>query len=237
MTTPEQTFYKRYTGGYTGHALTNQQHVQALFDPGGRYRLVKEHIEPLGGESKNRSLLEIGCGNGDSLRWLQAHYSLKSLRGFDIALETAVNEGALVLEPANLNHPLPVEQGSVDIFVAMMIIEHLFDPFAAFREVARCLSSKGRGFINLPLITSYKNRLRLLVGKMPETSVPYSHWLTDQHWDGFHLHNFTIKSIVDLCDYTDLRIIQIRAVGPGSRIKSLVPSLLANEISFEVSRK
>ena len=66
----------------------------------------------------------------------------------------------------------------------MMVIEHLFDPFHAFREIERVLSPTGQGFINLPLVTSLKNRLRLLGGNLPVTSVSFDRWLVDKEWDG-----------------------------------------------------
>jgi SAM-dependent methyltransferase len=234
---PEEAFYKRHTGGYSGTVQNALHHINGLFEPGGRYSLVKEYIEKVESHSSPQSVLEIGCGNGDTLRWLHQHYRLQSLQGFDIALEGAISEGQLRLMPADLNQALLVSDQSVDIIIAMMIIEHLFDPFAAFKEVARCLSPKGRAFINLPLITSIKNRLRLLFGRMPQTSVPYRYWFDERHWDGFHLHNFTLKSIKDLCNYSGLEIIQLRSVGSYHRIKSRAPSLLADEVSFEVARR
>ena len=55
---------------------------------------------------------------------------------------------------ANFNHALPLEDGFVDVFIAMMVIEHLFDPFHAFREIRRLLAPNGFAVINLPLVTS-----------------------------------------------------------------------------------
>lgn len=97
------------------------------------YLFIKVYIES---HSIHQSGLEIRCGNGDTLRWLHQHYCLQSLQGFDIALAGAISEGQLRLMPADLNQALLVSDQSVDIIIAMMIIEHLFDPFAAFKEVA-----------------------------------------------------------------------------------------------------
>ena len=56
----------------------------------------------------------------------------------------------------------------------MMVFEHLLDPWFSFAEVKRILSPTGRAFINLPIVTNIKNRFRILIGRMPSTSVPYS---------------------------------------------------------------
>lgn len=139
--------------------------------------------------------------------------------------------------PANLNDPWPFETSDVDVLVAMMVIEHLFDPFFCFHEIARVLANDGRAFINLPLVTSLKNRLRLLVGLLPVTSVPYKRWLDEGHWDGFHLHYFTLGSVEDLARLAGLRVVTIHAVAPFKKLKDLMPSLLCGEISFELRKK
>ncbi len=84
---------------------------------------------------------------------------------------------------------------SEDCLVAMTIFEHLFDLCFCFSEVKSFLSTNGRVFVNLPLMTSLKNRFRLLIGNLPETSNPYSKWRTKGHWDGFHLYYFSVLSI------------------------------------------
>ena len=58
----------------------------------------------------------------------------------------------------------------------MMVIEHLFDPFHSFKRVHDLLRPDGIAFINLPLVTNIKNRINLLLGKLPETSIGYNKW-------------------------------------------------------------
>ena len=118
-----------------------------------------------------------------------------------------------------------------------MVIEHLFNPFHSFSEIERLLSKDGVAFINLPLVTSIKNRMRLLLGKLPETSVSYETWFEDENWDGSHLHYFTIESIKRLCDKYNLEIIKIKPVGNYLFLKNIFPSFLSNEISFCVQKK
>jgi hypothetical protein len=51
-----------------------------------------------------------------------------------------------------------------------MVIEHLFNPFHSFREIARTTMPGGHVFINLPLTSSIKNRALVVAGRLPMTS-------------------------------------------------------------------
>ena len=62
----------------------------------------------------------------------------------------------------------------------MIVIEHLFDPLKNFKKVFDLLSDDGVAFINLPLVTSLKNRFRLLFGNLPETSDSYDNWFKNR---------------------------------------------------------
>src|SRR5215469_7511887 len=95
----------------------------------------------------------------------------------------------------------------------MMVIEHLFDPFQAFQEIRRCIAKDGAVYVNLPLVTGIRNRMRLLFGQVPVTSTRYTSWFGDREWDGNHLHYFSVGSIFDLARACGLRVTHIRGVG------------------------
>ncbi len=116
----------------------------------------------------------------------------------------------------------------------MMVIEHLFDPFHAFREIKRTLSLGGSAFVNLPLVTGVKNRMRLLFGYIPETSIAYGSWFEREEWDGNHLHYFSMRSIYDLARKSGLRVTDVRGVGAFYKCKSWMPGFLASEVTFQL---
>ena len=93
----------------------------------------------------------------------------------------------------------------VDHLIAMMVIEHLFDPFHAFREIKRCVSNRGAAYVNLPLVTGLRNRARLLIGKIPETSIRYERWFAN--WNGMG----TICIIFRYARFTILRDLAVSA--------------------------
>jgi len=117
-----------------------------------------------------------------------------------------------------------------------MVIEHLFDPFRSFKRVKELLRDDGIAFINLPLVTNIKNRLRILGGKLPETSISYNKWFEQLEYDGNHLHYFSMQSIKDLCNYSGLKIVKFSYCGNFLYLKKLFPGLLAGEVSFAVKK-
>jgi SAM-dependent methyltransferase len=205
------------------------------FAPGRRYNIIADSLqkEPL---MSKKNIVELGCFKGESLMYAKKVFGFDKAVGIDISFENKYSNsvGDCEFYPANLNMSWPFENGSADVLIAMMLLEHLFDPFESFREIKRVLSPSGRAFVNLPLITSFKNRARLLFGQIPVTSVPYHLWQDEGHWDGFHLHYFTIRSIYDLAEFSGLRVTRIRSVGRFYQIKNMFPGLLCDEISFEL---
>lgn len=232
----ESTFYKRHYGGSTlslaGSSLDS--FLKSMLFPGKRYHLLMEDLEaanPRGG-----TLVELGCGRAELLLILERIYQLDRLVGFDItAGDTGESKSIIEYKNANLNSDWPLEAGSVDYLVAMMVFEHLFDPFHSFKEIRRVLSPGGHAYVNVPLVTSIKHRLKLAAGNLPSTSSPYDNWYEKEEWDGGHLHWFSVRSLHDLSKHCGLQIECIRGVGRFHKIKSLLPGLLASEVTLRLS--
>lgn len=195
-----------------------------MFEAGGRYAVVADSLrhEPM---KWRGTIAELGCGNGDKLIYAKDAFDFASGAGIDLCFEKKIvsSDGGCKFYTANLNNAWPLENEGVDVLIAMMLLEHLFDPFECFREIKRVLSPSGRAFVNLPLVTSVKNRLRLLFGRIPVTSVPYLRWQPEGHWDGFHLHYFNLSSIYDLAASSGLKISRLSSVGRLSKVKNVLP--------------
>jgi SAM-dependent methyltransferase len=131
----------------------------------------------------------------------------------------------------DLNDDFLLPSGVFDCVVAMMIVEHLFDPFHSFREILRIAKPGSRIFINLPNIGSFRCRLQLLSGRMPITSSP--DWYETRAWDGNHLHYFTLKDTLRLARDSGMELLAIHPVGGHREMKRLRPSFLCHEITYE----
>lgn len=230
----EAEFYKRhYAGGLNALDDFNEA-AGVVFEPGGRYHLAYEKISLRA--KPNDVLVELGTGDGAALIWLSKKLGIHRAIGLDIAFLCPAEFGGAQFFNHNLNEDWPFESNSVDHLIAMMVFEHLFDPFHSFSEVARTLSPKGRAYVNLPLVTGLPNRLRLLAGKVPVTSVSHDRWFSERAWDGNHLHYYSVSLIKKLAKATGLVVEDMRGVGQYYRLKSAFPSLLAGELTFSLAR-
>jgi 2-polyprenyl-3-methyl-5-hydroxy-6-metoxy-1,4-benzoquinol methylase len=110
---------------------------------------------------KNGHVLEFGAGTGILVRMLRS-------AGF-----TRVSAADLLPRPADLgdvpwlqgdlNDPLPSADGEYDAVVSTEVIEHLENPRAVFRELARVLRPGGRLLLTTPNQESVRSLLSLLV--------------------------------------------------------------------------
>ena len=231
----EKKFYEKEHGtNKIAYSYNYNDTKNNYFIKGKRYSIIDEVLNK---KIKYNTLIELGGGQIGTLLYLNKIYNFKRIIAYDIVNFNKKKINSIECKSFNFNHSIPLKKNSVDCLIACMVIEHLFDPFHSFSEIERVLSRDGFGFINLPLITSIKNRFRLLFGQMPETSVPYSRWFNKKSWDGNHLHYFTIKSIYDICSHFNLKIIKIMPVGSCMFLKKILPGIICDEISFCVQKK
>lgn len=229
----ELEFYKRhYSGGLeTAHKASSEDNVQFIA-PGSRYGLAFDYI--LSNASHGSMIVDLGCGDARILFELERQRSFSNLIGLDAAYAEKAEVNKVKLFSHDLNSAWPFSKGSVDYIMAMMIFEHLFDPFFCFEEVKRILSPNGRAFVNLPLVTGLPNRFRLMFGRVPVTSRPAEQWFESREWDGGHLHYYSLEMIRALAKACGLQVETVKGVGRFHRIKTLFPSLLASEVTFSL---
>jgi SAM-dependent methyltransferase len=114
-----------------------------VFDPVRRWKVgvgLLPHFVPDG------ALLEIGCGNGSRLASLRA-YGWRRLNGIELVAAAAEEARAngLAVECGPVESTLESRtDGSLDVVVSSMVLEHLHDPFAVVRQVAAKLKPGGQ---------------------------------------------------------------------------------------------
>lgn len=162
------------------------------FNPLGRVipalaTLFEENVAP------GSSCLDIGCGDGrTSGPWLLSH-GCRYL-GLDIsehAVQEARKQGfdAEVIKDANA---LPVPDQSIDVAVCVEVLEHLFAPKEAAKEIYRVLRPGGRLIATVPNIVYWKRRVGSLLGRWN----PGGDLLAvDQPWRDPHVRFFTVSSL------------------------------------------
>lgn len=193
---------------------------------GHRYFPVQQHLLA----EKEQTVCELGFG-GPSLLSLFSRlcHEYHVIDIVDCAAAHALPPNVRTYR-GNLDDDFPFQSGQFDSVMAMMVVEHLYDPFHAMAEIARICRPGGTVIINLPNIASLKCRLSLLFGNMPTTSS--QDWYEKRQWDGNHLHYFTVADTQRLAALNGLRLVAMYPVGNMLWLKRLRPQFFCHEISY-----
>jgi len=120
-------------------------------------------------------VLDLGCGSGELLAWLQQH---KGCSGYGVEIADAnvlacVQRGVNVIQ-LNLEEGLALfEDRSFDVVLQLDTLQHLRNTERMLRETARV----GRiGIVSFPNFAHWPNRLRVASGRMPVTKVLPFEW-------------------------------------------------------------
>jgi SAM-dependent methyltransferase/glycosyltransferase involved in cell wall biosynthesis len=110
-----------------------------------------------------RSLLDVGCGDGSryARELIQAGVELHGVDVSPAAAEAAKKHGVKAV-CASLSERLPFDSGSFDDAICLEVLQHLFDPEAAVREIFRVLRPGGRFLVTVPNVVNWKSRLVML---------------------------------------------------------------------------
>jgi SAM-dependent methyltransferase len=134
----------------------------------GDFVFVPERIPVLvAAVGRGKRVLDLGCRSGALTR----HFvEGNSVVGVDVDAAALEKAAALGIEPvrANVEEPLPFEDGSFDAVVAGELLEHLQFPDEIVSEIGRVLRPGGVLAGSVPNAFRVQSRLRFLRGKPPE---------------------------------------------------------------------
>lgn len=94
-------------------------------------------------------------------------------------------EGLDLTKGDDLEKPLKVKANTVDLVIALEVIEHLFDTDLFLSEIHRIIKPKGILILSTPNLASLPNRLRLLFGGFPK-------YLEYSRKGAGHIHLYTL---------------------------------------------
>jgi ubiquinone/menaquinone biosynthesis C-methylase UbiE len=151
------------------------------------HTLLKRHLD-VQRDVRERRVLEIGSGRGGLAAWLAGHreaprevvaadFAASAVRmGRDHARERGIAQ--LTWEVADIQ-TLPHADGSFDTVISCETVEHVPDPAAAVRELARVLKRRGRLLLTTPnylgTMGAYRLYLRLTGRRYTEEGQPINH--------------------------------------------------------------
>ena len=191
-----------------------EQHHRERRDEGD-FVFVPERIPLLvAAVGRGKRVLDLGCRSGA----LTQHFlGGNSVVGLDIDAAALEKAAALGIQPvqANVEEPLPFEDGSFDAVVAGELFEHLQFPDALVAEIGRVLRPGGVLAGSVPNAFRVQSRLRFLRGEPPED-------------DPTHLRMFSPAALRQLL--SRFGRVELRYV--GGRYARLNARLLARDLVF-----
>jgi ubiquinone/menaquinone biosynthesis C-methylase UbiE len=101
---------------------------------------------------RGRAVLELGCGTGKNTEWLAANCrtvtALDVSEGMLAAAGARVSASHVSFVQHDLLNPWPVADGSMDLVVGNLVLEHIHDLAPMFRECARVLRRGGKLYVS-----------------------------------------------------------------------------------------
>ena len=194
--------YRKAQSGYRAIRFDFRPTDSCLFDRllgfiAGSIPPVREQMDfpfEFFSEIEKGRLLELGCGRGDTLRWLQQWGWVIEGVDFDqAAVANAKAKGLPVRQGDLFSYEYP--EGSFDVVFSSHVIEHVPDPISVVAECYRILAPGGCCIAVTPNAESF------------------GHGWFNSDWRGLepprHLHIFTLQSLTKLAGsagFSDFRL-------------------------------
>lgn len=120
----------------------------------GYYDNARREIEPLL-PANLESVLEIGCGEGNTLLWLQHTGLAKTCKGIEILPDVASRGKAAGLDiiVADIeNEGIPFKD-QYDLVLCLDVLEHLHDPWSTIKVITNSIKPGGYFIASIPNIS------------------------------------------------------------------------------------
>ncbi len=174
---------------------------------------------------ENRSILDIGCGDGMLIEQLQKNLNAKT-HGIELDRELAskaIAKGFNVIHGDAEIDLAQYSKHSFDYVILSQTLQAMMKPKDILSELLRIGS---KAIVSFPNFGHWKIRFQLLIsGRMPVTeSLPYT-W-----YDTPNIHFFTIKDFLKLC--SDMNIVVEKSIGLTSRGKQFDISESLSGVNF-----
>jgi SAM-dependent methyltransferase len=162
---------------------------------------ARREIEPLLPDAID-TVLEIGCGAGATLEWIRETRGARHTTGVELtgpAAELARRRVDRVICGDVENMALDIAPASLDLILALDVLEHLRDPWAAVRKLHPLLKPGGAMISSIPNVGHYSVALPLLVKGRWD-------YVDEGLLDRTHLRFFVERTALELASCSGLRV-------------------------------
>jgi 2-polyprenyl-6-hydroxyphenyl methylase/3-demethylubiquinone-9 3-methyltransferase len=171
----------------------------------------------LGSMGRDKSIFELGCGNGANAAYLKSKgYAIvgvdPSESGIVIAQE---NFPECRLELGSTDDDLVSRYGQFDLILSLEVVEHVYSPKRYVEVISSLLKPGGSAIISTPYHSYLKNLALALTGRMDDHFTAL--------WEGGHIKFWSPKTLTSLFASAGLERTGFHRVG---RIPSLAKSMV-----------
>lgn len=176
------------------------------------------------------SVLDLGCGDGTLLRYLQTNLNVN---GYGVEIDAqnvlACFENGVNVIQSDLESGLSgFESNSFDYVILSQTLQAMKNTEKIILEMLRVGKE---GIVSFPNFGFWKNRLQVLSGHMPVTpGLPY------QWYDTPNIHLCTLHDFETLCSQHHINILERRVMNRNRKIR-LLPSLRGTLAFYRFSQK
>jgi 2-polyprenyl-3-methyl-5-hydroxy-6-metoxy-1,4-benzoquinol methylase len=170
--------------------------------------------------------LEIGCGSGNTLKYIKDNYQCDWACGVELVHEAAEitrSKVDLVIEGDIENIDLPIEPESLDVILCLDVLEHLMDPWKVISKLEMLLKPDGVIIVSIPNVRNFHVVFPLIfrgewkyldIGVLVKT----------------HLRCFTRSTAIKLIESSGLKCDMVKGTGFERGSKTRV----ANLVTFSI---
>jgi 2-polyprenyl-3-methyl-5-hydroxy-6-metoxy-1,4-benzoquinol methylase len=172
-------------------------------------------------------VLDIGCRDGELIKFYNNNYTIFGLDIDSEALEIAKNKTGISVRQCDLNGDWDVESEEHDAVVACEVIEHLYHPEIVFKKIYQTLKPGGVLAGSVPHAFNLQTRLKFLFGikKMSPLADPT------------HINHFTHKEIQKLleCYFQDIEVVGV-CTSRYKFLQNVFPFMFAHTLLFKAKK-
>lgn len=187
--------------------------------------------------SKNKRILDIGCGDGSLMKVLVKKNSPSFIYGIDISAKAIKhtrykNLKGKVINIQTKNFKKFLSSNKFDYIILTEVIEHIQNPEDILLLIKQT-QPNAKIFVSIPNSGFILHRLRLLLGKFPVVTINIhvkEHIRFWTHSDFKYWSNFLGFKIKNVIVSSTSKIL-------GIDLGKLLPSLFAIQIIYELKRK
>jgi 2-polyprenyl-3-methyl-5-hydroxy-6-metoxy-1,4-benzoquinol methylase len=174
------------------------------------------------------TVLELGCGNGATLKWLKAAGHCHTTCGIELFADAAkqAEQGVDCVLQGDIENIEPIwPAGHFDLILCLDVLEHLVDPWRVLQRLQTLLRPGGRLIASIPNVRNWHALGPLLLAgrwQYGETGI----------LDKTHLRFFTHASSVQLVAGSGLQVVAVERLPLNQPGKSR----LANRLTLGLLR-